>query len=329
MPMNRTTWQAKLTELDNALARYPHVGDALEPPATDDELAEANAELAPFHLPEWLCDLYRWHNGTDVSWRLDYSISALFERPFLPLEKALGYHREFTACGEPFWFREFTFPFCGMDKDYLLITLDSESGPADPAVLYWMLQDTPNRIYASPEDYIDALLWQLSFIDEDSFDDIGNFDGYQYALPAKRAAGKAIPESPPMRLDRQPTNLHGGTSAAIWTEGWVERSGLADHLIDESDLPPRAARRLPKGPLPHAGPWDANLGYLTMDVPGDFHIDAATGCPIVGGCSLPDAVLPERALRFGRQLDVVFWADPTTLDNEHPTIERIACPRTS
>ena len=42
---------------------------------------------------------------------------------------------------------------------------------------------------------------------------------------------------------------------------------------------------------------------------------------------LPAGVLPDHAVVNGLDVDVVVWFDPETMEDETPTIQRIAYPR--
>jgi hypothetical protein len=144
--MDIAAWRHKLDELETALSRFPHVIDALGKPVTDRAIENAQHAVAPFRLPDWVCEMYRWHNGCD---RI---VGQLFELPFNSLEDATELYRGFTGMGDQFWYRPFTFPLCQVDKDALLITLDEEDGSEqENTILYFMYHEEPARSSTSTD----------------------------------------------------------------------------------------------------------------------------------------------------------------------------------
>lgn len=320
----------KLAELEAALSRYPHVTACLNRPANDKTIREANAALAPFELPEWLEELYRWHDGCE------YPASYLFELPFNSLKGGLEYLAMMEGGVNGFGFyRYWTFPFLGVDKDMQLAVLDQPGTTPDPSILHFMMQDDPFLSFETPFEWVDSLLFKLSHIDEHSFGEDGRFDGYWQVL-----SDKGVSVAQPEQTSH---HQYGSLSAGQWPQSYRERGGILGHLVSETDLPSWEERTLHHGErLPHDGPWNIYLGDLDMK----FYRSEPPKLPTTIWMKpshmafgsrrnpnresfealLPKGVLTDHILRYCLDLDAVVWFEPATIADKRPVIARIAFP---
>ncbi len=302
-------WRSKLDELETSLSRFPHVMDALGSPASDATIKNANQALAPFRLPRWLEELYRWHNG------YDHTLVNLFDLRFNSLEDSVRTYQAHDPYDYEFgWFRHFTFQFLGMDDDWMVAVLDQAGAVDEDTLLYWHYHDSPGPAYGSPSAWVDDLLLKLESVDEDSFDDNGFFLGWKNHTPIGE------PVSIPYAF--------GGIRADQWPESYRQRAGITNYLITESALPPVDTRRLPADEsLPHEGPWDVHFGGFGRQLfksrrprlPAQIRLGNLE-------CILPPGVLSEYTLRYGFDLDAVVWFRAETLESGFPVIDRVRFP---
>ena len=316
-------WRRKLDELEKSLSRFPHVIQALGSPATDLEIARVNSSLEPFRLPQWLETLYRWHNGCDRA------VSSIFELPFISVDADRPLNdRPFAY--EFGYFREFTFPFLGVDEDWMLAVLDQPGSVPDNSLLYWHLHDQPFMGYESPHEWVDSLLAKLESVDENSFGDDGRFLGYDPDIESIRSR----PSAPA---------VYGGVRAALWPDSYLQRAGLTNYVISESDLPRQNERWLRHGEeIPHTGPWDVYFGGFAQELfrsrrpklPAQIRLEAthygegAKRNPngSVLNCLLPPGILSDYTLCYGYDLDAVVWFRPESIDNDLPVIDKVRFP---
>jgi len=103
----------------------------LNPGLTQEEIVELAAQL-PRPLPEEICELYRWRNGSS-------SRSSLDGRPFRPLAELIeGYHEEIEfARDSPEWWKPEWLPLFDEGKSKALAVLPERASATSPIFEYY------------------------------------------------------------------------------------------------------------------------------------------------------------------------------------------------
>lgn len=121
-----------LEELEDVLGEVvPDVADTLQPGLTDEQIDTLSVSLRPFHLPQDLRTMYRWHNG-QIPHGPGMHRPIFHVADFLPLNAALECYtgwRQALPGWNPLWFPAFGW------TDGLLVVLSR--GPNDLAGGLW------------------------------------------------------------------------------------------------------------------------------------------------------------------------------------------------
>lgn len=161
-----------ITELRETLAEFeawlaehgPDVLARLRPGLSDDQIAERERELAPFHLPADLVELYRWRDGF-VHYAPDW-VSLLIDCEFLSLDEALDeyrFHNELADAEPEIPWHPLWFPAFG-GKHGELVELQTETGRVAPVL--WSFHSEGRSLHASYDSiaamFLSALaVWQV------------------------------------------------------------------------------------------------------------------------------------------------------------------------
>lgn len=330
---------ASLHRLEQTVAarNMPVLAEQLEdmnPPATDEDIDRANEAVAPFRLPLWLEALYRWHNGSGYR-GLDLHQSHL---RFLPLKEAVDQYNHLSAGWNGFGlYRKWSWPIVMADSDVLIATLDYGNHPTEPILTDFDMVDEPFALWESPEAWIKGFTEMYELVEESVPDNNITEDGYIDWHRQLKAAGKDF------KTGSAISKAEFALRVSRWPESLLYRAGIAELLVDASELPAMLERRLRKDEgIPHPGPWNFYFGDLApewydsppVSLPAEATLRSEWkgefGTPIaevVLNVIVPKGILPDHALVHGLDVDVVVWFDPETLADQAPTIQRIAYPR--
>lgn len=285
-------------------------------PATDAQINAANEAIAPFRLPAWLEALYRWHNGSSEYQGLDLTPGYRF----LQLDQAVAEYKRLCEVWNGLgWYRRWSWPLLSEDKAKVLATLDYGDGPPEPILCWFYFTDPVFLRWHTPQEWITEVIEDYSMLEERFAPDGEDIDWYrQY-----EAAGKEY------QPNRNKSQLGFGLNTRVWPESLLHRAGIAGLLINESELPPKDERELQAGKISDPGPWYFYFGDLQREWYESPPVQLPATINVTRGlkAKLPEGVLPEHALVNGIDVDAVLWFDPETLEDEIPTIQRIAYPR--
>jgi hypothetical protein len=212
-------FRVALRELD------PREADGLGPPATDEEIEELSAALAPWRLPHEVEALYRWANGA--------STTAFAGRCFLTTTELLEARkfRSDMGFGSLAWL-----PLFRDASGACLIVEAEHTGEREPYV--WLLQKDvgPTFSYASLTTFFDTLTAVLT-------------EGYLQVEEFANGARAVNPVDPGtlderVRLLNPPPAGLDPTRAFFPEMGWPE-SWLAGLGLNKKELTPRGTSSMP------------------------------------------------------------------------------------